>query len=236
MRREAQNILLLLLGGALLKIAVTGDYLRYVKPAQQPWLLTAGGVTVVLAALSLVRDLVPTHHAAKPSAHGRGSWLLLLPVLAIFLVAPPALGADSVARAAGTRSPPTALAGDGLEDFPPLPRASPVDDTLSDFTTRAGWDRARALLGRPVRLTGFVAHQASAIYLARLVITCCAADAYPLKVQLTGTAIQALPDDTWIQATVVLVPGSATSANAWTPVVTVSSVHEVPQPEDPYEH
>jgi len=35
-KRETQNILLILLGGALVKIAVNGDYLRYVKPAQQP--------------------------------------------------------------------------------------------------------------------------------------------------------------------------------------------------------
>lgn len=43
MRRETQNILLVLLGGALLKIGITGDYLQYVKPAQLPWVLAGEG-------------------------------------------------------------------------------------------------------------------------------------------------------------------------------------------------
>ena len=42
MRRETQNVLLVLLGGALLKIALTGTYLRYVKPSLFPWLVLAG--------------------------------------------------------------------------------------------------------------------------------------------------------------------------------------------------
>ena len=49
MRRETQNILLVLLGGALLKLALTGTYLRYVKESLQPWLVVTGGVMVVLA-------------------------------------------------------------------------------------------------------------------------------------------------------------------------------------------
>ncbi len=67
MKRETQNILLILLGGALVKIAVNGDYLRYVKPAQQPWIITGGAVMVLLGVVAIVRDLV----AARASAsHG----------------------------------------------------------------------------------------------------------------------------------------------------------------------
>ena len=76
MRRETQNILLVLLGGALLKISFTGTYLRYVKPSHQ-WLLIAGGaVMILLAAVSIVRECVvsrtwtgtattPTRRAAR---------------------------------------------------------------------------------------------------------------------------------------------------------------------------
>src|SRR5690606_9979975 len=55
--RDTQNILLLLLGGALLKIAFTGDYLRYVKGTQLPWIVAAGLVTVVLAAVAIATDV-----------------------------------------------------------------------------------------------------------------------------------------------------------------------------------
>src|SRR5439155_24210025 len=58
MRRETQNILLVLLGGALLKIGLNGDYLRYVKPAQHPWVLAGGAVILALGAIAIVRDLL----------------------------------------------------------------------------------------------------------------------------------------------------------------------------------
>jgi len=107
---------------------------------------------------------------------------------------------------------------------------------LSDFNARAGWDRAHSLVGRPVRLTGFIAHKGADTYLARLVIACCAADAFPVKVKVTGAGVESLPDDTWLQATVSLVPGSSTRANDWTPSATVVALRHTKQPKDPYEY
>src|SRR3981081_1920178 len=111
MRRETANVLLVLLGGALLKIALNGSYLRYVKPTVFPWLVTSGVVILLLAAFAIVRDAVawsgtPRVQQDVTGQHGddhqpRSPWLLVLPVLAIFLVAPPALGADTVTRAGG---------------------------------------------------------------------------------------------------------------------------------------
>ncbi|NUT92183.1 MAG: DUF1980 domain-containing protein, partial [Saccharothrix sp.] len=57
MRRETQNILLVLLGGALLKLALSGTYLRYVKESLQPWLVVTGGIMILLAVVSIARDL-----------------------------------------------------------------------------------------------------------------------------------------------------------------------------------
>jgi hypothetical protein len=47
----------------MLKLALTGDYLRYVKPIQQPWIIAAGAVMVLLGwalarALELNVDIV----------------------------------------------------------------------------------------------------------------------------------------------------------------------------------
>jgi hypothetical protein len=56
-RRETQNILLVLLGGALLKISFTGVYLRYVRPQHQWLLILAGVVMLALAAVSIVREI-----------------------------------------------------------------------------------------------------------------------------------------------------------------------------------
>ncbi|MET8999020.1 TIGR03943 family protein [Amycolatopsis sp. NPDC004169] len=239
MKRETQNILLILLGGALVKIAANGDYLRYVKPAQQPWIIAGGGVMVLLGAVAIVRDLVASRKAAAHEHDGhahsaRPAWLLLVPVLAVFLVAPPALGADSVIRTEA-RAPSSAAVANAAA-FPPLPAGDVVPLSVNDFVTRAGWDAAGTLNGRTVSLTGFVVHTGGSTLLARLVISCCAADAFPVTVRLRGAAADHLASDAWIQVTGQVVPGTATKDNSYTPDFTPASLTSVPTPKDPYEY
>jgi uncharacterized repeat protein (TIGR03943 family) len=240
-RRETQNVLLVLLGGALLKISFTGMYLRYVKPGHQWLLITGGAVMVLLAAVSIVRELrgardLDDHHGHEHAHSARSAWLLVLPVLAVFLVAPPALGSDSVERASGNAQATPSTEGEGSALFPALPEGDPIALPLSDFSARAAWDRGHSLDHRTARLTGFVVQDGDDTYVARLAISCCAADAFPVKVKLLGRELSHLPDDSWIQVDARLRPGSATRANEYVPSVTVHSVHAIPEPEDPYEH
>ncbi|MFB9691371.1 TIGR03943 family putative permease subunit [Amycolatopsis plumensis] len=237
MRREAQNILLLLVGGALLKITFDGTYLRYVKPGMAPWLIGAGAVAVVLAAVAIVTDIRGRGATTDHDHRTRSTWLLLLPVLAIFLVAPPALGADAV-----NRSGPRTVAGpvaDGTAKVPfaPLPPGDPVRLKLDEVVTRAGWDSAGTLDGRVVELTGFVVHSASRKpYLTRIVMGCCAADTFPVHALLAGDRLPAWRDDQWLTVTGTVVPNTATKANGYTPALRIRSVREVPAPPDVYEY
>ena len=230
MRRETQNVLLVLLGGALLKIAWNGSYLRYVKPSLLPFLMSAGVVILALGLISIVRDVRAARNHADHA--DRSSWLLLLPVLAIFLVAPPALGADTVSRSTQAIAPQRSSI-----DFPPLPAGPAPALRMSDFVTRAVWDDAGSLNHRQIRLLGFVVHgDQDVTYLGRLVIACCAADATPLKVRLEGRAgLASLPQDGWFEVRGQLVPGSAKSGSRYTPTLTVSDLHPVPAPTEPYE-
>ncbi|HEX2262350.1 MAG TPA: TIGR03943 family protein [Pseudonocardiaceae bacterium] len=235
MRRETQNVLLVLLGGALLKIAWNGSYLHYVKPSLFPFLVSAGVVILALGLIAIVRDVRATRdhtdHDDHPDHAGRSPWLLLLPVLAIFLVAPPALGADAVSRSASVAPQRSAA------NFPPLPAGPAPALRMSDFVTRAVWDDAGSLNGRQVRLLGFVVHgDQDVTYLARLVMACCAADATPMKVRLEGrSGLAALPQDGWFEVRGQLVPGSAKSGSGFAPTFTVSDLHPVPAPSEPYE-
>ncbi|ONI76908.1 TIGR03943 family protein [Actinosynnema sp. ALI-1.44] len=244
MKRETQNILLVLLGGALLKIALNGTYLRYVKPGQQAWLIAAGAVMVVIAFVSITRDVLAARKPEQVTAavddhghdHGHGiqshsTWLLILPVLAVFL-APPALGEDAVNRAAGRTPPPPAAE----YSFPALPAGDVVDQRVMDFVDRAAWDKAGTLNDRNIRLTGFIAHNGDSTYLARLAIGCCAADAYPVKVKLEGQGLNTLVSDTWVKAVVRYQPGTSTKESRHVPTVTVTDFQSVPEPPDPYEY
>jgi hypothetical protein len=91
-----------LAGTVLLRLTLTGTYTRYVRPGMGVWLGVAGVLLVALGAVTLVRAL---RHGHSVDAHGhRGSpavgWLLLAPIAALLLVAPPTLGSYGVDRGA----------------------------------------------------------------------------------------------------------------------------------------
>ncbi|PRX47093.1 putative repeat protein (TIGR03943 family) [Prauserella shujinwangii] len=240
MRRETQNILLLLLGGALLKISLNGDYLRYVKPSQLPWMFGAGVVLVLLAGIAAVRDVRAARRPAPDNGGeachehpARSAWLLLAPVLAVFLVAPPALGADSVTRAEDRQLDP---AWSRKAEFPPLPPGRVVPLSLSEFASRAGWDANGTLRGRTVALTGFVVPDEKGVLLARMVIGCCAADAFPVTVRLSGGGAAGQPSDTWLRVTGQVVPGPRATGPGYVPELAVTALEPIPTPKDPYEY
>ncbi|MEV5892368.1 TIGR03943 family putative permease subunit [Nonomuraea fuscirosea] len=66
MNRVTQNLLLLLLGGALLRIsAFSADFANYVKPGFRPLVVAAGVVLVVLAMAGLASDRRRSRNAAR---------------------------------------------------------------------------------------------------------------------------------------------------------------------------
>ncbi|GAB3298411.1 TIGR03943 family putative permease subunit [Parasphingorhabdus pacifica] len=253
MRRETQNVLLVLLGGALLKLALTGAYLRYVKPSLLPWLVVAGVVMVLLAAFAIAHDIRRAGRdanaigdaAGEPECAGhehgsRSPWMLLLPVFAVFLVAPPALGSDSVRRAGDVVSTPE-RSGSGAM-FEELPQDGIPLLSVSEFVTRAVWGDDGVIEERPVRLQGFVVPPetpGAPVRLARMRISCCAADASPVRVDLAGRAaarIAELPADTWIEAVGTLRAGTATEANGQVPTFELVRARTIPVPSKQYEY
>jgi uncharacterized repeat protein (TIGR03943 family) len=241
MTREVQAIVLLLVGIATLRISWGTTYLNYVKESMRPWLLVSGAVLVVLGGLLLVDALRGGREPANNDSdedeeghdHGgpRAAWLLLLPVLAIFLIAPPALGAYSAARDStnSVKSDPS---------LGPLPPGDPVPVYLSDYVTRAVWDEGRSLVGRNVSLMGFVLSQPDGSWLlARLQLACCAADAFASKVRPVNLTAQALslPEGTWVTLTGRWIPSPDESTEMSIPLIDVSSTRVIEPPVNPYD-
>ncbi|SCK44708.1 TIGR03943 family protein [Streptomyces sp. WMMB 322] len=208
MNRYAQAAVLFLTGVAVLRAGVTDLYLRYVKEGLRPLLLAAGIVLVITAAATVWYELrrlrgqqgsaADEDHERHGGGHGhrepRISWLLVLPLLALILVAPPAPGSYSAMRAGTALQKPPG--------FPSLPDGSPLRLGVGDYAARAVYDHGRSLGDRRIRMTGFVAlDRSGAPYLTRMVLNCCAADAAPVKVGLAGRLPPTLQADTWLEVT-----------------------------------
>jgi uncharacterized repeat protein (TIGR03943 family) len=214
--------LIALVGAVILRLTLTGDYLRFVQPGMHNWLLLAGSALAMLGGVTIVRALRVDGH----DEHPREAWLILAPIAALLLVAPPALGSYGVDRGA------TLQITSGSGEFPPLPKGrGALPMTLLEYGQRSFDSDGRTLRGATVELTGFVASGATtdSFRLARFQIACCAADAAAAIVQVVGTA-GALPSDEWVTVT-----GRFTPPDGDTPQLSAVSVEPIPAPEDPYE-
>ncbi|MFM1966573.1 MAG: hypothetical protein RL134_2298 [Actinomycetota bacterium] len=245
MRRDVQAIVLILLGGAVLRITIGDTFLNYVQEGMRPWLLISGSILVVLGVLALVDVLRKGRAAADEQTphdephehddgHGHGAggpraaWLLLLPVLAIFLIAPPALGAYAAARDTANSAPAQEAKA------PPLPPVDPAPVTVAEYVGRAVWDDGLTLVDRTVEMTGFVTPDPSGgWWISRMAVACCAADAIASKVKVLNAPD--LPADTWVTITGRWVPGGGTKTDTAIPLIEVLTLEEVPQPKNPYE-
>ncbi|MGV9942541.1 TIGR03943 family putative permease subunit [Streptomyces sp. NPDC003401] len=223
MRRFAQVALLVLSGVGVLRVSLFSEaYLRYVKEGMRPLLIVSGVLLLLLGAAEAWSARRPAERPARDGDgggggdggdggdeghgdggqdHGHGhagvprvAWLLLLPALSLLFHAPPALGSYTASREASKAV--AVVDGDG---FDPLPATSPLPITLTDFTQRVQQDRARAVQGRTVRMTGFVTPADGGWYLTRIMLSCCAADAQSVKVRVYGVA--APEADTWVTVT-----------------------------------
>src|SRR5262249_54771926 len=161
-----------LVGGVLVKISVAGTYLRYVKPSARWLLIAAGVVLLVLAAVTIVGAIRERSTADHDHVHSGSTvgWLLVAPALALLLLGPPAIGAFQASRSG------TALTAPADSNFAPLPDGDPVRISVLDYASRAVFDNGHSLAGRRVTLSGFIMMGPNGTpYLARMIVTCCAA-------------------------------------------------------------
>ena len=218
----------LLVGAVLLRLTVTGTYRRYVRVEMGPWLAIAGLAVVVLGVVTLVRA---TRHDSVVDAHGhepggdRVGWLLLAPIAALLLVAPPTLGSYGVNRSA------TIDIRAGAPVFERLPSGAPVPMSLLEFGQRAFEHEGASFHGTSVRLTGFVADQdPEGFRLARYQIACCAADAVPVVVRVIGIQGGIPSRDQWVTVTGRFEPGDGD-----VPTLVALALTPIPPPDEPYE-
>jgi putative membrane protein len=216
-----------------------------VKAGLRPYLIAAGVVLVVVAALSLLgrvrRNTGHDEHgdAEDDDGHGHGTgrgwrdvaWLLVVPMAVLLLISPSALGSYSASRSG------TALGAASTSDFPPLPSGDPVRVSILDYASRAVFDKGQSLTGRQITLSGFLLAAPSGWYLTRMVITCCAADAQPIKVGLSGSVPAGLTANQWLEVTGrYSAKADHDGVNGETiPYLDVAAAHPIAAPKEQYD-
>lgn len=163
-------------------------------------------------------------------------WLLGLPIVVLYSVAPTGLGAAAADRVEAYT--PT----DSASLYEPLPTdIGPVPMTVFEFLDRASWDPDRSLEGQTVRLEGLVVNDPSVpdgFKLTRFLVSCCAADGVPLQVVVRETG-EPLPNDTWVVVDLRWLPPTVPyqeSEGSWDVEAEAMTVTVVPDaPNDPYE-
>jgi uncharacterized repeat protein (TIGR03943 family) len=233
MNRETENAVLLLVGVSTAIVATTGTYTRYVKPSLLGWLLAAAAALIALAATAMVHDRRGDHHEQHGHAHRPGiGWLLFVPIVVLMFVVPPALAAR------GASPTVVSVSNDVLRrPFPPLPAGRAPTVSLPNLITRAATDTAGTLTDRLITVVGFTVKDAGTTDLARIAITCCAADAQLARIHLSGdpaTVASALPDGSWLKVEGVVNPGTPPSTGSWIPTLNVSRLTRIDAPGNPY--
>ncbi|MCB0971464.1 MAG: TIGR03943 family protein [Acidimicrobiales bacterium] len=258
-----QAIVLAVLAGGLARLAFTDAYLSYVQPSMRLPLIASVTVIAILTATAASRsdrlartaedEAADDPHPADEQGplpiqidlpanddhdHHHTPWIgymLVLPVLAIALVPIRPLGTESVSdrstNAVAQSAAPTATDDEAFDpDAPP--------DTLLDFISRVIND-PEPIEGE-VTLVGFVADEPSeeGFVLARFVVSCCAADAIALTVNVVGAAPP--PVGTWVEVTGTQVPPPEDTppeerVETRNIILLADDLVEIDQPEQPYE-
>jgi len=240
---------LLVWGILLLKFWLTGKMTILLHP-DYVWLAYSAGFFLVgVAIVKFVqfvwqatrsksrsrKSIAPQHFSLFPP--GWGSALMLVVGL-LGLQFTPQPFSSQVALDRGvtdtltmTRSQPQAFRGASLPEKRSL---------VEWIRTLNIYPEPDAYTGQKVNLSGFVIHPPEMsqdhLAIARFVITCCAADAYPvgLPVRVPGGDRSAYPADKWFQVEGAMVTETLNGKRQL--VIQATSLKEIPEPASPYDY
>lgn len=178
--------------------------------------------------------------------HGVLPWILAAPFVVVFAIGPSPLGAFMAQRQPATERINTEAASstaDADDDAPvyrypdlPEPVDGAVELRITDFVSRAAYDSEQQMDGVLVRLEGFVTPDddgdGDTFLLTKFVLSCCAADGFPVSIRAHG--LDPLPvADTWLRVEGFWLPHETEQLPPFDEFEVVS-VEEIPVPENPY--
>lgn len=240
--RPVVDILVLLTWGImLLRFWWTGKINILLHPDYM-WLSNSAGVVLIMMGVLKLVQLLRSKSQPPAMPHlslfppGISSAILLgIAVFGLLFTPRPFASETAMAR--------------GISEGIPATRAQPQqfgNFTKPEDRSLVGWIRTLTVYpepdeyaGQPVNIDGFAIHNPDLpdnyLTLARFIITCCAADVYPvgLPIKLPENR-SAYPPDQWFQVKGQMI--SETLNDERTLVVQADELTEIPEPENPYDY
>ncbi|HEY9674263.1 MAG TPA: TIGR03943 family protein [Waterburya sp.] len=233
-------------GILMLKYWLMGELSMLIHPNYFALVVATGIALLLLALVRIIQLTSQFNQLAKgrtpimPVAQhisvfppGWGSALLIAAAILGLVVTPQVFASQTAIQrgvtesVAMTRSQPQAFRSN----------SRPEERSLIEWVrTLAVYPEPDAYTGQPAKVQGFVVHSklpSQYLLISRFVITCCAADAYPvgLPVKLNGTR-DAYPVDSWQEVTGRMITETLEGKRQL--VIEASSLKKIPKPANPY--
>jgi uncharacterized repeat protein (TIGR03943 family) len=222
----------------MLHTLLAGHINRLLSPMFRSYVGIAGVALLILSALHLL--LYQANAGRVPSPWRQlGRWcVLLVPVIAASVLSPDALSSQTAAyRASGPTASDAmpsisassaASAKEALEGDPNVPAPMEVTDLITVSRTP---ELIKKFDGRQVHVVGLFTSNDSP-RLLRWIMWCCAADAAPASVKMTGQIGGPWKDQQWLD--VVGVATFPSTMGQATPEINVTSAKPTAEPDEPF--
>ncbi|MBW4423226.1 MAG: TIGR03943 family protein [Nostoc desertorum CM1-VF14] len=210
------------------------------------WLVIVTGISFIIIGFFKIQELwqrrrrnvTPNTQHISLFPPGWGSALLLTTAILGFIITPQVFASDKALQRGVT--------ADLLGSTRVKPQAfrvtvRPEERSLVDWVRTINvYPEPDAYTGQKVKVQGFVIHPPDMgkeyLFLARFVLTCCAADAYPigLPIKLEKNQERYSPD-TWLEVEGQMVTESLADKKRQL-TIAATSLKKIPQPENPYSY
>lgn len=222
--RVAVGVALAAWAGVFWFLLVTSRWTLYLS-SRIFWVIPVGAV--ILTAAALGRLLTARTERPEPLV-ARDTWglaLILIPVLAVLVLPPAALGSYAASR----RSVSAGFVGSAGD---PSSGEVTLVDVAGAMWSQDAADALTERAGSQVSFVGFVVRNegspADEFVLTRFLVSCCVADALSVQVRVVGAPPGAFEEDEWVRVRGTLYPLPEEV------VVDAASVEPVPRPAHPY--
>lgn len=230
-------------GVLLLKYWITGKLSLLIHP-NYFWLAIASGISLLILAFFKAqellgrrrRDIIPNEQHISLFPPGWGSALVLTAAILGLVFTPRVFASDNVLQ----RDVGDLLGTSRIKPQEFRGSTSPEKRSLVDWVRELNvYPEPDRYSGQKAKVQGFVIHLPALaknyLFLGKFVLTCCAADAYPvgLPVKLTANSEQ-YPADTWLEIEGQMTTETLTGKRQL--IIAATSIKKIPQPKDPYSY